>query len=271
MESLPSHTDPEKVNLAHWDELAPVHLKSYPLEPLRNGGVMLDSIQLREVGAVAGKTLLHLQCHIGSDTLSWVWLGATATGVDFSPASIDTAEQLRDELRLPCRFICCNVYDLPQRLDEQFDIVYASQGVLCWLRDIDEWGGLVARYLKPGGLFYIMDTHPLIQCFAPEPDAHLVQYTPYFNRQPTMYEAGGGDYSDGNYKSNNPACEWVWTLSDIVNSLIRAGLTIKALNEYDSLYYKAFPSMIPAEEPGWWRYPGINLPWTFTLSAIKTH
>ena len=114
---------------------------------------MLDEIQLADIGDVAGKSLLHLQCHIGTDSLSWSRLGASVTGVDISDKSIETANRLKSELDLDARFINCNIYDLPMHLDQTFDIVYTSQGVLCWLSDLAAWARLISRYLKPGGFF----------------------------------------------------------------------------------------------------------------------
>ena len=156
----------EKFNQDLWDEVAPVHLRSYKeVEILRKGGIALDEIELREIGEVRGKTLLHLQCHIGTDTLSWARQGATVTGVDFSAQSIACAKQLQQELGLEASFLCANVYDLPTVLHKSFDIVYTSRGVLCWLKDLDEWARIVAHFLKPGGIFYIMETHPLCNIF----------------------------------------------------------------------------------------------------------
>src|SRR5512140_1232206 len=118
----------EKENNKMWDELTDVHIKSYGVEKFKSGVTTLDEIQLREVGDVRGKTMLHLQCHFGLDTLSWAREGAIVTGVDFVEKSIDYANKLRDELHLDAEFICSNIYDLDQHLEKQFDIVYTSQG-----------------------------------------------------------------------------------------------------------------------------------------------
>jgi 2-polyprenyl-3-methyl-5-hydroxy-6-metoxy-1,4-benzoquinol methylase len=143
----------EQRNRALWDEIAPVHAKAYKeVALLKRGGIALDEIELREIGDVTGKTLLHLQCHIGTDTLSWARQGAVVTGVDFSGESIACARQLGQELGLRATFVHANVYDLPTMLREQFDIVYTSRGVLCWLRDLDLWAQIVARSLKPDGI-----------------------------------------------------------------------------------------------------------------------
>ena len=132
------------------------------MDGFKAGRITLNDVEREEVGPVSGKSLLHLQCHFGMDTMSWARLGAEATGVDFSDAAIDLARSLNDELGLSARFLCSNVYDLPGALDEQFDIVFTSHGVLCWLPDLDGWAGVIDNHLKPGGLFYIIDGHPFM-------------------------------------------------------------------------------------------------------------
>ena len=119
---------------------------------LREGIEVLDEIELREVGDVAGKSMLHLQCHIGTDTLAWARRGAVVTGLDFSGESIACAERLRGELGIDARFVHANVYDAREAIDEAFDIVYTSKGVLTWLRDIEEWGHIEILINNAGGL-----------------------------------------------------------------------------------------------------------------------
>jgi SAM-dependent methyltransferase len=261
----------EDANQRMWDELAPVHYKSYGLDRLRKGETLLDNIQLAEVGEVRGKSLLHLQCHIGSDTLSWALRGAEVVGVDFSGQSIEFARRLADELKLKAEFVHSNIYDIEKHLNRQFDIVYTSQGVLCWLKDIKEWARLIARYLKPGGLFYIMESHPIQNVFNNIKSGPLEIIYPYFHReQPTKWDDNKPDYSDSTFIYNKPSYEWIWTLSDIVNSLISAGLIIESLNEYDKAFDQIFPDMVK-DSDGWWYHPDYRgkLPLIFTLRAIK--
>ena len=153
-----------QVNRRNWNERTPVHAASdfYDVEGFKAGRITLRDLERREVGEVSGKTLLHLQCHFGLDTMSWARLGAKPTGVDFSDAAIDLARSLNDELGLGVRFIHSNIYDLPGVLDEQFDIVFTSYGVLCWLPDLDDWARVASNHLKPGGVFYIAEFHPLM-------------------------------------------------------------------------------------------------------------
>ena len=156
-----------ETNRNNWNERTPVHAASdfYDLEGFKAGHITLTDIERREVGDVSGKTLLHLQCHFGQDTMSWSRLGAIATGVDFSDAAIELAQSLNDDLGLTARFIHSNIYDLPDALDERFDIVFTSYGVLNWLPDLDRWAKVIYKFLKPSGTFYIIEFHPFADVF----------------------------------------------------------------------------------------------------------
>jgi len=262
----------EKGNQALWDEIAPIHARAYEeVELLRKGEIVLDEIELQEIGPVAGKTLLHLQCHIGTDTLSWVRQGAIVTGVDFSAESLACARQLQTELQLDARFIHANVYDLRTVLDDQFDIVYTSRGVLCWLRDLGEWARIVAHFLKPHGIFYMMESHPIGNVFEEISPGELTVVYPYFHKpEPTLWDDQFPDYADGSYIPQHPAYEWDWSLSDILSALLEAGLRLETFHEYDRLFFKRFPSMENCSER-WYGYPKYagKLPWIFTVKASK--
>lgn len=261
----------EDANQRMWDELAPVHYRSYGLDRLRKGQTLIDDIQITEMGDVKGKSLLHLQCHIGSDTLSWALHGAEVTGIDFSEQSIKFAKRLSEELQLEAEFIHSNIYDIEKHLNRQFDIVYTSQGVLCWLKDIKEWARLIVKYLKPGGLFYIMESHPIRNIFLDTKTGPLeIAYSYFHSDKAIEWNDDKPDYSDSTFVYRKPSYEWAWTLSDIINSLISAGLTIELLNEYDKAFDKNFPDMVK-ESDGWWYYPAYRgkLPLIFTLKARK--
>jgi SAM-dependent methyltransferase len=267
-----SLTQPEKNNQELWDELAPVHYRSYrEVETLRAGGVCLDEIELADLGDVRGLRLLHLQCHIGTDTLSWARRGAVVTGVDFSAGSLALARELSDELGLAATFVHSNIYDLPENLEGQFDIIYTSRGVLVWNRDIVKWAEIVAHYLKPGGTFYIMETHPFFQVFEEPQEGKLEVLLPYFhNPEPLVWDDEMPDYADEDYIPQRPSYEWQWPLSDILNALIGAGLQIESFHEYERLFFKLFAGMEEVR-PGWFKYPGQEgrLPLIFTLKATK--
>lgn len=260
----------EIANQAFWDEIAPVHLKSYGIEGLLKRISRIDPIQKRELYPVAGKDLIHLQCHIGTDTLSLALDGANVTGVDFSPESIRIARELAARLDLEAKFLQANVLDLKSLLSEKYDIVYTSKGVLCWIRDIRLWAETIAHLLKPGGVFYLMETHPLLNMFDETPNELRVGYSYFHQPEPTCFDDDEPDYSDFSYIPQNKTYEWTWSLSDIVNALIGAGLTIRFLNEHDRLFYKAHPDMEQDGE-GWWFFKerAGMIPLTFSLLAAK--
>mgnify|MGYP001087427958 FL=1 len=260
----------EDFNRAHWDEIAPVHLRAYRVDALLSGVSLIDEIQKAELYPIAGKQLLHLQCHIGTDTLSLALDGAKVTGVDFSPQSIHIARELARKMGIPAQFIEANVLELPEGLGE-YDIVYTSQGVLCWISDIQRWAQAVARHLKPGGVFYIFETHPALMMFDDnQADVFQIKY-PYFHRpEPLHFDDEYPDYADSSYIPQTATYEWQWSLSDIVNALIGSGLTIELLNEHDKCFYKALPAMTRTPD-GWWILEGFEgmIPMAFSLRARK--
>jgi SAM-dependent methyltransferase len=261
----------EDANRELWNKLTDIHVKSYGVDRFKTGESSLDSIQLEELGDIRGKTLLHLQCHFGLDTLSLARQGAIVTGVDFSEKAVEQARRLSDETGIPARFIQSNVYGLENILDEKFEIVYTTQGVLCWLKDLKEWARIIAHFLKPGGMVYLMETHPILIIFNDTKKGSLEIIHNYFhNDEPTVWDDNAPDYSDPAYNWPSASYEWRWTISDIINSLISTGLIIEFLNEYDKTFYKALPDMI-RDSDGYWVLPDYKgkLPLMFTLRARK--
>ncbi len=259
----------------NWDERTPIHADSdfYDVDGFKSGRITLTKTEIEELGSVAGKSLLHLQCHFRMDTMSWSRLGATATGVDISDTAIELARELNDELALETRFIRSNVYDLPDVLDEQFDIVYTAIGALCWLPDMTGWAEVVARYLKPGGTFYILDGHPVSHIFEPVelPNGghDLKPCHSYFpDPEGISYEGGAHTYT-GSEILDTPSHEWQHSMSEIVNAIIEAGLKIEFLNEFAVSEYRAFPPM-SRHEDGWRldEHHG-SVPFLFSIKATK--
>lgn len=267
------HLESMQINHEMWEEKTPVHIKSYKsIGKLRNGEQILDEIELQEIGDVKGKKLLHLMCHLGTDTLGWAKEGAEVTGIDFSESAIDFARSFAQELGLKARFIHSNLYELEKVLDEKFDIIYTSQGVLCWLCDLKEWGRLISGFLKPGGVFYILESHPMVSIFNDmNPGKPLeIQYSYFHKEDPIIFNDDKPDYSDQTFTSEKPSHEWNWSLSDIINSLIDHGLKIEFLHEYDKLFYQHTEDMIPVGN-GWYQFaqnPGM-IPLSFSIRAIK--
>ena len=263
------------LNRVRWDELVPIHARSdmYGVDTLKAGGIALDQIELDELGDVSGKSLLHLQCHFGLDTLSWARLGAMATGVDYSEPAVELARSLAEETGLEARFIHSNVYDLPDVLDETFDIVFTSYGVLCWLPDINAWAEIVARYLKPGGTFYIVEDHPFTWVFEANAGKTGIELTySYFSGDKPHVFDEPGTYADEDADVKNTVThEWNHPIGDIVTALIDAGLQIHFLHEHEVIPWKRFPFVEEAGD-GIYRLPDDfpKLPLLFSIKATRT-
>ncbi len=264
-----------RANQRLWDEWTRIHETSafYDLAGFRKGGIRLRPYEVEEVGDVAGRDLLHLQCHFGIDTLSWARLGARVTGADFSPAAIDLAQRLATELELDARFVRADLYDLPAALEGDFDIVYTSRGVLGWLPDISRWAQVVSHFLKPGGTFYITEIHPVAQAFENEgvaPGELRLQYPYWEHEQPLAFEVAGS-YADRSANVTAPT-EYGWDhgLGEIVTALIDAGLRIESLREFPWVDWQL--DFLVRGEDGKWRLPpeiAGELPLFFSLLAMK--
>ncbi len=256
-------------NQSLWDEWARINAgsKMYNLEGFKAGRSSLKKLELDEVGEVSGKRLLHLQCHFGMDTLSWARLGAEVTGVDFSSEAVRLAKALSQELGIPARFLCCNLYELPNLLDEQFDVVFTSYGVLSWLPDRRRWAEIAARYLRPGGIFYIAEFHPFALTLA---DDEPVLHDPYFNEGVVEWPVQGS-YADTSAETHNRVSyEWNYPLGEVVSCLVEAGLRIQFLHEWPFACYQMYPYLVQSED-GLYRLPANvpSLPLQFSLRAVK--
>lgn len=277
-DSTPDHAASFASNQALWDAWTAVHAAGdfYDLAGFRVGGIRLRDDEIAAVGDVRDRSLLHLQCHFGIDTLSWARLGARVTGADFSPAAIRLARELAADLGFDdARFVESNVYDLPERLDGVFDVVYTSRGVLGWLPDIRGWARVVAHFVAPGGTFFITEIHPVAQVFENEGVAagELRLTYPYWeHRDPLVFDVKGS-YADpdadvGGHKEHG----WDHGLGEIVNALVEAGLRIESLEEHPYLDWGA--DFLVETTPGSDRFrlpPGQagELPLMFSLRATK--
>ncbi len=257
-------------NKAVWNEATPIHEKSafYDVAGFKAGRCTLKSIELEEMGDVTGKSLLHLQCHFGLDTLSWGRRGAQVTGVDFSGESIKLARRLSEETGITADFICSDIYDLPEVLKSKFDIVFTSYGVLTWLPDLKKWGEIVAHFLKPGGYFYIAEFHPITMIYDDSPDStELEIILSYFQGEEPLKFDPSHDYASG-VPVKHGTFEWQYPLGDVVTALINAGLHLEFLHEFPVCCYKGLPVM-KKDDDGWWRIDGDPIPLTFSIKATK--
>jgi ubiquinone/menaquinone biosynthesis C-methylase UbiE len=252
-----------------WDARVPHHLKSefYDMEGFRQGKSSLTEIEANALGDVEGRTLLHLQCHFGQDTLSWARQGAIATGIDISGKAIEAAKSINEELGLNAHFLQANVYDLPQELDGQYDIVFTSYGATCWLPDLKKWAGIVSRFLKKGGIFYMAEFHPALYMF--NFDTGQIEYN-YFNVK-VYEEESEGTYTDRNADIKEASYFWIHPLDETIMSLMSEGLSLVEFKEYDFSPYNCFPKM-KEREPGRfeWGGKGLRIPHVYSLKMSKS-
>ncbi len=259
-----------EINRALWDAKTKHHVTSafYNMDNdgFINGATSLNEIELGLLGNVSGKTILHLQCHFGQDTLSLSRLGAKATGVDFSGGAIAKAQELNTKLGLDAEFICTDIYDLPNKLDQQFDIVYTSYGTIGWLPDMQRWAQVVAKFLKPGGKFVFVEFHPVVWMF--NYDFTGLEYS-YFNKE-AIIETATTTYADRKAEINMQEIGWNHDLGEVLQALLDAGLQIDIFKEYDHSPYNCFRNMIE-DEPKRFRIKGLEgkLPLLYSLVATK--
>jgi SAM-dependent methyltransferase len=224
-----------------WDGLAEIHFRTYHIDKLLRGEPLLNEVIRKEVGDVKGKSLVHLLCHIGTDTLSWALLGAKVTGIDISPESLKYARLLAERMKIAARFIEADILDVRAVVSEQFDVVFSSTGVLCWLPELNVYARTVRHLLKDGGFFYILDGHPFRNMLV---DADGTPTTDsfqgdYFHKKVWRYE-GLGDYTDPDVLIPTPSYEWTWTLGEVVTAFCDAGLRIQFLHEYPQYFYSGY-------------------------------
>ncbi|HTN87142.1 MAG TPA: class I SAM-dependent methyltransferase [Sorangium sp.] len=257
-------------NRAAWNERTRVHLASrfYDLASFRAGASSLKPIELEQVGDVRGKTLLHLQCHFGQDTLSWARQGARVTGLDLSDEAIKAARALAEELSLDARFVEANTYDAPAALGgETFDIVFTSYGVLGWLPDMGRWARAAAACLKPGGVLHLVEFHPVVWTY--DDAFEHIAYAYDGQGEPIMTEQTG-TYADRSAPVKLQEVGFNHGIGTVVTALLDAGLTLERLREFDWSPYDIFPDM--EEGPaGQFRMKkfGRRLPLVYALAARR--
>ncbi|GAA3740867.1 SAM-dependent methyltransferase [Spinactinospora alkalitolerans] len=244
------------LNRRMWDERVPIHAVSdfYDVAGFRAGAEVLDRFQLDELGDVDGKDLVHLQCHIGVDTLAWARRGARVTGLDFSVPATEVARSLAADLGLAERaaFVAADLYDAPAALGgRRFDVVYTGAGALCWLPDLPRWGDVVASLLRPGGVLYLAEFHPVTDILDDERGGEVTG--DYFDTRARTYEAPGS-YVDWNAPTvHNTSVEWHHTLGEVVTALAAAGLRLEFLHERDATMFQRYGSLV--RDNGRYRFP----------------
>jgi SAM-dependent methyltransferase len=266
-----------ELNRANWDDRAPAHAASldYAVEAFVSDPTFLSEVVRFDIpllGDITGLLGIHLQCHIGTDTVSLARLGARMTGLDFSPASIGEARRLAERTKTPIEFIESNVYDaLDVLTPESFDLVYTGVGALCWLPEIRRWAAVVSGLLRPGGRLFIRDSHPMLHSIDDTRQELVVDF-PYFETVEPLIFSDGGTYVETTATfTHNTTHEWSHGLGEIVSALLDAGMEISGLVEHDSVPWLALPGRMSRDESGEWRLSERpeRLAASFTLRARK--
>ncbi|QIR14048.1 class I SAM-dependent methyltransferase [Shewanella aestuarii] len=251
------------INKLGWDNRTRIHLASkfYDVDGFKNGKTSLNPIELQQLGNVNGKSLLHLQCHFGLDSLSWSRLGAEVVGVDLSSSAIEQANILKESLGLKANFIESDVYQFGVNNTKQFDIVFTSYGVLCWLPDLSAWAKTISNALKVGGEFHLVEFHPFNDL--------LNGYSYFPTGEPDIEEEG--TYTENCDGSKSTMVTWPHSISEVINALVNEGLSIESFFEYPYSPYHCFDGLEFVADHGYqMRYKGQQVPLVYSIKARKT-
>ena len=257
-----------EINRNSWNNRTEHHFNSefYDVAGFIKGKTSLNEIELNLLGDIADKNVLHLQCHFGQDTISLARLGAKVTGVDLSDKAIAKANELAEITKTAATFICCDIYDLPNHLTEKFDIVFTSYGTIGWLPDLDKWAKVVSQFLKPNGQFIFVEFHPVVWMF--DDDFKEIKYN-YFNSG-AIQETQDGTYAEKEAAISNEYVSWNHGMSEVINSLIKNGLEINHLDEFDYSPYNCFNKTIEIS-PKKYRIAHLDnkIPMVYAVVATK--
>jgi SAM-dependent methyltransferase len=267
--------DYRAANRERWNELVPLHLASpgYGVEAFKQGGLGLHPIEVAEIGEVRDLDLLHLQCHFGLDSLALARLGAHVTGIDFAPDAIRAARALAAETGLAARFVECDLYAAPDHVDGHFDLVFTTWGTICWLPELIGWARVIAHFLKPGGRFYFADVHPFALVFDDSPEAGALPAGsfrlgyPYFaHDEPQVFENTASYVETAAPTVATRTYEWAHPVSEIVNALVGAGLSIEFMHEHPAITWRLLPGLEEGPDRLWRWPPGTRHPLPLALS-----
>jgi len=266
------------INRANWDERAAAHAASvdYAVERLVDDPGFLSGVvhfDLPRLGDISGLRGVHLQCHIGTDSISLARLGAEMTGLDFSPESLREARELARRTGTSIHFVEADVNEAANVLEpESFDLVYTGIGALCWLPSVSRWAQTVAQLLRPGGRLFIRELHPMLASLDVDHAGRIAVEYPYFEREEPMVFDEGGTYvqTDAEFTTTTTH-EWSHGLGETIMALMDAGMRITQLVEHDSVPWLALPGQMSIDDHGEWRL--TERPWrlaaSFTLQAQR--
>jgi SAM-dependent methyltransferase len=272
--------DYRTVNRASWDERAPAHAASpdYLVEELVREPTRLSEVvtfDQRRLPDLSGLRVVHLQCHIGTDTLSLARLGASqVTGLDFSPQSLAQARRLAERAGVQITYVEGDVYDAAGLLGAgQFDLVYTGVGALIWLPSVDRWAQTVAQLLAPGGRLHIREGHPVLWSLDDTrlDDLLTLEYPYVETERPQVWDEPGTYVETDVQFQHNRTLEWNHGLGDIITAVLSAGMRITMFVEHDSVPWCALPAAMQEVGGGEWRLRDRpeRLPHTYTLQAVK--
>lgn len=258
-----------ELNRQAWNNKMEVHIDSefYDMEGFFAGNTSLKEIELRLLGDVKGKSVLHLQCHFGQDTISLARMGASVTGVDLSDKAVGKGRELAARLQADATFINSDIYELPRQLDQQFDMVFSSYGTIGWLPDIEKWAHVVSAYLKPGGKFVFVEFHPVVWML--DEGFKYIKYD-YFNTGPII-ETENGTYADRAAALSQTTVSWNHDLAEVLGNLLKCRLELSSFEEFDYSPYNCFAGM-EEFEPGKYRIAHLDkkIPMVYALTATKS-
>lgn len=255
-----------------WNERGPLHATSpfYGIDRLVAGATSLNDFELAEFDIGAARSFVHLQCHIGTDTISWARRGLEATGLDFSVTSLEQAEHIGNRCGIEIRWVASDLYEAPEMLAETYDIVYTGKGALNWLDDIERWAWVVAKLLNSGGRLYLVEFHPISWILGEEEWSIKNDY--FTNGDAYIEHDPEGSYAVPEATTSaNTTAEWQHTLADIVSAIAGAGLTIRWLHEFPFTEFQQSPVLRKSEDGKLYELPpGMpRLPLMFSVCASK--
>ena len=257
-----------EINKTSWNNRVQAHLDSnfYDNASFLEGRCSLNEIELKLLGDIKGKSILHLQCHFGQDTISLDRLGGNCLGIDFSNEAIDAAKEIADATNSKAKFLCCDVYALPELVNEKFDIVFTSYGVLGWLPDMKQWANVVSNFLKPEGQLILVEFHPFLWMF--DDNFKTIKHG-YFNTGP-IRETETGTYADKNAQITEEYVMWNHSIGEVMTSLLSNGLSIDSFEEFDYSPYNCFNETVCIEQDKYRiKHLDDKIPMVYSLVANK--
>ena len=266
---MTTNTNYLEINKNSWNKRTEIHITSefYDVEGFIKGKSSLNEIELAIFPDLKGKKVLHLQCHFGQDSISLSRMGANVTGVDLSDKAIESAIELNKTCNTDAEFICCDIYDLPNHLNEQFDFVFTSYGTIGWLPDLNKWGKVISTFLKPGGQFIFVEFHPVVWMF----DDNFDQVGYNYLNTGEIIETASGTYTDLNAPITQEYVCWNHGIAEVLMGLINNGLEINSMEEYDFSPYNCFNETVEEYAPKRHRVKHFEnkIPMVYSIVASK--